>query len=220
MATSGTYNFSIDIAEVIDEAYERCGVDPQTLEGYSLKSARRSLNLMFTQWAVAGINYWATEEITLNMIQGQSTYTLPGETVDIISAVLRRDGSDTELERSSLEDYNNLPNKSESGRPTQFFFDRQTIPEMRVWLVPENSTDQIVYWQLKQLQDVSTANEDPDVPYRWLEAMCAGLAAKLAVKKAPDRLAMLKVEAQEAFDLAADDENERASLKITPASVL
>jgi len=223
MASSGTYTFDINVQECITEAYERAGVDAQILTGYQVRAARRSLNLLFADWATRGVNYWKTEETTLALVQGTLVYALPTGTTDILSAVLRRAGSDTVLQRISLTDYNVKPNKTDQGKPTAFFFDRQITPQLYLWQVPENSTDTIVYWVLRQVEDITASNESADVPYRWYEAMCSGLAYKLATKSPTidvNRIALLTTQMDVAFDHVAQDEAERASLSIIPTSVI
>lgn len=223
MATSGTVAFRPDIEEIITEAYERCGVDPQILTGYHAVRARRSLNLMFADWSTRGINYWTTAEQTLALTQSTRSYVLPEGTVDIIHAVTRRSNADVVLARSSLSDYNAQANKTAEGRPTNFFLDRQYTPQIYLWPVPENSTDTIVYWALNQVEDVTASNQDADIPNRWTEAMCAGLAVRLYTKMPEwntDRLTELKNQYTEAFDHASTDEGDRATLKIVPTSVI
>jgi len=223
MSTSGTNLWRPDIETVIVEGYERCEVDAQILTGYQARAARRSLNLMFADWATRGINYWKTSEKTLDLVKSQIVYQLPEGTLDILSAVMRRSDTDTDMERISLTDYNALPTKSSEGLPTTYFFDRQYIPQIYLWLVPENSTDKFIYWSLDQIQDVAGSDEDPDVPYRWNDALCAGLAARLSTKikglPAQKRLE-LKADAIEAFDHVGGDEGERATFRIIPTSIL
>jgi hypothetical protein len=216
MATSSTFTFRLDIEEMVSEAYERCGKNPHSLTAHDAVTARRSLNLMFSEWSVRGINYWTLIETTLDMVQGTSSYALPAGTLDVFSAVLRRSSVDTVMRRAALTDYHELPNKSSQGRPTLFFLDRQYTPVMYVWSTPENSTDDIVYWRMAQIEDVTLSQQDADVPYRWTEALVAGLAAKLAMKSAPDRLQILAQEADRQFSFAAGDEREKASLIIVP----
>jgi hypothetical protein len=156
-------------------------------------------------------------------VAGTSTYALAAGTVDILSAVARRSSIDTVMARMSLTDYNSLPNKTTEGLPTQFFFDRQYTPQIKLWQVPENSTDTIVYWTLMQIEDITGSDQDADIPYRWLDAMCAGLALRIYTKTPSFdavRLAELKQQAADSFDHAATDENERATLKIVPTSAL
>ena len=129
MATSGTVAFRPNVEEIITEAFERCNIDPQTQTGDRAVSARRSLNLLFSEWANRGINYWAVEEQTLALVSGTTSYTLPAGTIDIISAVIRDSGagtnSDQIVNRVSISDYNQLPNKSSQGKPSQYMLDKQ-----------------------------------------------------------------------------------------------
>lgn len=217
MATSGTFAFRLTVEEMVVEAYERCGIRPSQLTQYDAEAARRSMNLMFTEWSVRGVNYWTMEQGTQTLTQGTNSYALDAGVLDVLTMVLRRSSTDTVMQRVSITDYHALPNKGTQGKPTQWMMDRQYTPVVYVWNSPENSTDQIVYWQMKQVEDILTAGEDADIPYRWTEAVCAGLAAKLSLKKAPDRLTVLSSLAEASFDLAASDEREKASLIVNPA---
>ena len=217
MATSGTFTFRLTVDDMVTEAYERCGYRASQLTQYDAESARRSLNLMFTEWTVRGINYWTLEQDSITVTAGTSLYALDAGVLDIYSMVIRRDNSDTVMQRIGISDYNELPNKTQQGKPSSFMLDRQYTPQIYIWQTPDNSTDQLIYWQMKQLEDVTLANQDADVPYRWTEALCSGLAAKLAVKKRPELKPVLTPLAAEAFEQAATDERERASLRINPA---
>jgi len=216
MVTSGTFTFRLTVEEMVEEAYERCGKNPSVLTGHDAVTARRSLNLLFSEWAVRGINYWTLVETTLDMVQGTSSYTLPAGTLDIFTAVLRRSSVDTTMGRIAITDYHGLPDKAEQGRPTVYMLDRQYTPVLYVWLTPENSTDDIVYWRMAQIEDVTLSQQDADVPFRWTEALVSGLAAKLALKSAPDRHPNLLLEAERQFSFASGDEREKASLTIIP----
>ena len=165
------------------------------------------------------MNYWTTVESTLALVDGTRSYSLPAGTVDILDAVIRRSNSDTGLSRIALTDYNALPDKTTTGKPSQFFFDRQYTPQIYLYPVPSNSTDTIIYWNFFQIEDVVKSQSDIDVPYRWTEAMCAGLASKASIKipgVQNDRIMMLGAQAENAFNDAATDEGEKASLKIIP----
>jgi|TARA_R110000824_G_scaffold105631_2_gene249996 hypothetical protein len=216
MATSGTFTFNLTVDEMITEAYERCEVSPQNLTQYDAETARRSLNLMFTDWSVQGINYWTLVETTQTLTQGTNSYVLPTGTLDVFSMVIRRSNTDSVMQRASLTQYHEQPNKDAQGKPSLFFLDRQLTPVIYVWNSPENSTDQLIYWRMQQIEDISLSNSTADVPVRWTEALCAGLAAKLAVKKNKALLTILQPLATEAFKNAGDDEREKASLKIVP----
>ena len=219
MATSGTYTWRPDVEEIITEAAERCLLDPTMIDRKTALTMRRSLNLLFAEWAVKGVNYWTTVESTLTLTSGTRLYSLPAGTVDILDAVIRRNDSDTGLSRIALTDYNALPDKTTTGKPSQFFFDRQYTPQIYLYPVPSNSTDTIIYWNFFQIEDVVKSQSDIDVPYRWTEAMCAGLASKASIKipgVQNDRIMMLGAQAENAFNDAATDEGEKASLKIIP----
>lgn len=215
MATSGSTNFDIDVAEIIEEAYERCGLEVRT--GYDAKTARRSLNLMFADWANRGLNLWTVKQGTQALTQGTATYTLTADVTDILEVVLRRSGVDYELTRMSRGEYLNLPNKSTQGRPSQFFYNRQVTPEITLWATPENSTDSLVYYYVKRIEDADTLANTTDAPFRFLPCMVSGLAYYLAVKSAPDRVQLLKAIYEEEFQRAADEDEDRVPLKLQPS---
>lgn len=223
MATSGTVAFRPDVEEIITEAYERCGIDTQTRTGYQAETARRSLNLLFSEWANRGINYWAVQNNTLSLTQGTTTYTLPAGTIDLISVVVRETvgstTSDTVVERVSIDEYNQLPNKASSGKPSQYMLDKQYTPVLYVWQVPDSNSYSLVYWSINQLEDVTVSNQDADIPYRWSDCICAGLAAKLAMKVAPERLTMLNEMYERAFEYAASSDNDGVTLRIRPTGM-
>jgi hypothetical protein len=223
MATSGTVAFRPDVEEIITEAYERCGIDTQTRTGYQAETARRSLNLLFSEWANRGINYWAVQNNTLSLTQGTTTYTLPAGTIDLISVVVRETvggtTSDTVVERVSIDEYNQLPNKASSGKPSQYMLDKQYTPVLYMWQVPDSNSYSLVYWSINQLEDVTASNQDADVPYRWSDCICAGLAAKLAMKVAPERLTMLNEMYERAFEYAASSDNDGVTLRVRPTGM-
>ena len=224
MATSGTVTFQPNVEEIIAEAFERCGMDPQTQTGDRAVSARRSLNLLFSEWANRGINYWTVEKETLTLVSGQTTpYTLEPGTIDIINAVISdssgTDTSDQIINRVSISDYNQLPNKTSSGKPSQYMLDKQSTPILYLWQIPDRTTYSIVYWAIRQLDDVTASNQDADIPYRWSDCICAGLASKLALKYAPDKFQLLEGVYQKSFDLAESADNDGVSLRIYPTGL-
>ena len=154
MTTSDSRNFNLDVAEIIEEAFERCGLEVRT--GYDARTARRSLNLMFAEWANRGLNMWTVQQGTVTLTQGQATETLLADVVDVLEVVLRRDGTDYDLDRISRGDYVTLPSKTTQGRPSQFWFNRQIAPVINLWAVPENSTDQLIYYYLQRIDDADT----------------------------------------------------------------
>jgi len=200
---------------MIEEAYERCGLEVRT--GYDARTARRSLNLMFAEWANRGLNLWTVTQASTTLTQGTSTYTLASDVVDILEMVLRRDGTDYEMDRISRSDYFNFPNKTDQGRPSQFFFNRQISPVITLWQSPENSTDQIVYYYVRRLEDADTMVNTGGVPFRFYPCMVAGLAYYMAMKRAPDRLQILKAVYDEEFQRASDEDRDRVPLKLQPS---
>jgi len=218
MATSGSRDFDLDVADIIEEAYERCGLEVRT--GYDAKTARRSLNIMFSEWANRGVNLWTVKQATLTLTSGTATYSsangLASPMNDILEVAIRRSGTDYEVDRISRGEYLNVPNKSTTGRPSQFYFNRQTSPEISLWPTPENSTDQLVYYYITRIEDADTLQNTTDVPYRFIPCMVAGLAYYLSIKKAPERVQLLKAVYDEDFQRAADEDEDRVSLKIRP----
>ena len=214
MTVSGSRDFNLDVGEVIEEAYERCGIEVRT--GYDARTARRSLNLMFADWANRGLNMWTIKSETVNLVQGTSAITLAADVVDVLEIVLRRDGTDFEITRISRGEYVTLPDKTTQGRPSQFYFDRQITPIINLWATPENSTDQLVYHYVRRIDDADTLVNTTDMPFRFYPCFAAGLAYYIAIKKAPERVVMLKQMYEEEFQRAADQDEDRASFRIAP----
>jgi hypothetical protein len=215
MATSGTFSFTLTAAEIIDEAFERCGRDPVTLTFQYLNSARRSLNLLFSAWSTQGVNEWTVERQAQTLTQGDETYTLPTGGLDVLSMVLRRSDQDTPILPIGRDEYLNISDKDVQGRPTLFFVDRRiTTPVIYLWNAPENSTDQIIYYYIRRLEDVGNYSNNVDTPYYWTEAVCAGLADHLSTKFAPEKKVLLKQEAKEAFNDARTESRERGPTTI------
>jgi hypothetical protein len=215
MATSGSRDFNMDVGEIIEEAYERCGLEVRT--GYDAKTARRSLNLMFADWANRGVNLWTVQQGTATLVQGTATVTLTADVVDVLEMVLRRDGTDYEIERISRGEYITLPDKTTQGRPSQFWFNKQIDPIINLWAVPENSTDQIVYYYVQRIEDADALVNTTDMPFRFYPCMVAGLAYYLAMKRAPQLVQLLKTVYEEEFQRAADEDEDRVPLKLQPS---
>jgi hypothetical protein len=223
MATSGTVNFRPNVEEIVTEAFERCGIDEETRTGYQAKAARRSLNLLFSEWANRGINYWAVQSNTLDLSVGTTIYDLPKGTIDLIDVVIRQTTggttTDTVVERISIEEYNQLPNKTSTGKPSQYMLNKQYTPSMYIWQSPDSNDYSLVYWSINQLEDVTAGNQDADVPYRWSDCICAGLASKLAMKFAPDRFQLLNEVYERAFEFAASTDNDGVTMRIRPTGL-
>ena len=215
MTTSGSRDFNMDVGEIIEEAFERCGLEVRT--GYDAKTARRSLNLMFADWANRGLNLWTVKQATLTLTEGQAQETLTADVVDILEDTLRRNGTDYEVERISRGEYATLPNKTTKGRPSQFYFDRQIDPVINLWATPENSTDQLVYYYVRRIEDADALVNTTDMPFRFYPCMVAGLAYYLAMKRAPEKIQILKSVYEEEFQRAADEDEGRTPLKLQPS---
>jgi len=215
MATSGSRDFNLDVGEVIEEAYERCGLEVRT--GYDARTARRSLNLMFADWANRGLNLWTVKQGTITLTQGQAQETLTDDVVDLLDVVVRRNGTDFEVERISRGEYATLPNKTTQGRTSQYWLNRQIDPVINLWAVPENSTDQLIYYYVRRIQDADALVNTTDMPFRFFPCMVAGLAYYMAMKRAPERLQLLKTVYEEEFQRAADEDQGRTPLKLQPS---
>jgi len=287
MATSDSTDFDLDVADYIEEAFERCGLEVRT--GYDLKTAKRSLNLLLAEWANRGLNQWTIEQTSITTASGIRVYpggtltmtvgasgafsvgetitgsvsaatcsitnlpsatsfaitipvglfttadTLTGgssgatttltaavdfsdvqSTIDILSTVVRRDNTDYSVPRVSRDDYLTIPNKTTTGRVDQFFLNRLITPELKVWPVPDNNTDIIIFNRLTRVQDADTYTNTFDVPFRFYPCLAAGLAYYLSLKRAPDRTQLLKTIYEEEFDRAAVEDRDRASFTIQP----
>ena len=214
MATSGSQDFKLDVAELIEEAYELIGLEMRT--GYDARKARRSLNVMFQDWTNRGVNLWKVSQVNQTMTSGTANYAMNAYDLDVLEAVVRRSGIDYSLERISREDYLNIPNKAQTGRPTQIYVERTATPSFYVWPAPENSTDVVITQRVQRIEDADTLTNDLDVPSRFIPCMVSGLAYYLALKMAPDRAQMAKQIYEEDFARAANEDTERGSLRIRP----
>ena len=293
MATSGSVDFNLNMADITEEAFERCGLELRT--GYDAATARRSLNLLFAEWANRGLNLWTIDEINQTVAQLSSTSSVPtypvgtitlsvasstsfsvGETitggtsavtaevntkpgstsmtitvpsgtftvsdtltgsssaatttvsavpdltdvqatVDVLEVVVRRSGSDIGITRINRSDYLNTPDKTTQGRASQYYVDRLITPTITIWPTPENSTDQIIYYRVKRMQDADAGVDTADIPFRFLPCLTAGLAYYLSVKKAPERIGILKNIYEEEFQRAASEDGERTALRLVPS---
>jgi len=287
MTTSSSKNFEIDVAEYIEEAFERCGLELRT--GYDLKTAKRSMNLLFADWANRGLNQWTIDQTSITVASGISEYpagtltlsvassasftvgetitggtssatasitskptttsvatTIPvgtfssGETItggtssatttvsavqdlsdvqstiDILSTVVTRDGTDFAIDRLSRSEFLNIPTKTQTGRPNQFFLDRQITPVLKIWPVPDNSTDILKFNRLTRIEDADAFTNTVDVPFRFYPCLAAGLAYYLSMKKNPQMMTMLKAIYEEEMIRAMEEDRDRASFKISP----
>jgi hypothetical protein len=214
MATSGTSAFKLDVSDLIEEAYELLGLELRT--GYDAQKARRSLNIMFQDWANRGVNLWKVAQVSQTMTSGTASYDMNAYDIDVTDAVVRRNGIDYSLDRITREDYLNIPNKSQTGRPTQIYVERTATPKFYVWPTPENSTDAVITYRIQRIEDANTLTNDLDVPSRFIPPMVSGLAYYLSMKVAPDRTQVAKQIYEEDFARAANEDTERGSLRIRP----
>lgn len=214
MTVSNSKDFELDVAEYIEEAFERCGLEVRT--GYDLKTAKRSLNLMLAEWANRGLNQWTIKQRTQSVTQADGEYDLGADVIDVLSVVVRRSNTDFALTRVSRDTFLSIPVKTTQGRPSQFFLDRQITPNLKIWPVPENSTDVIVYDALTRMDDADAQVNTLDMPFRFYPCLAAGLAYYIALKRAPNRLQMLKAMYEEEFERAMTEDRDRASFNVVP----
>jgi hypothetical protein len=223
MATSGTSSFNLDLTEIVEEAFERVGSELRT--GYDLKTARRSLNLMFADWANRGINMWTFEQGSINLVAGTATYNLPTDTVDLLEHVIRTGAgsastqADLTITRISVSTYATIPNKLQQARPIQVWIERLDTPRITVWPTPDDSQPYVfVYWRMRRIQDAGNGINTMDMPFRFIPCMVAGLAYYLALKVpgGAERLPILKQQYDEAWQLASDEDREKASVRMVP----
>lgn len=214
MAVSGSKDFELDVAEYVEEAFERCGLEVRT--GYDLKTAKRSLNLLLADWANRGLNQWTIKQRTVTMVAADGNYDLGADVIDVLSVVVRRNGTDYSLERLSRDGFLSIPNKTTQGRVNQFFLDRQVTPVLNLWPVPDNSTDVVYYDALTRMDDADVYTNTVDMPFRFYPCLAAGLAYYIALKRAPNRVQMLKAVYEEEFDRAATEDRDRSSFNVVP----
>jgi len=240
MTTSGTTSFNLDLNDLVEEAFERCGKELRT--GYDLRTARRSLNLLTIEWANRGINLWTIEQGTIPLIQGTNTYDLPDDTIDLLEHQIRTNAgqqnnqTDITISRISISTYSTIPNKLAQGRPIQVWINRQSgasyptgntpdrHPQITVWPTPDQGTlanpyYQFVYWRMRRIQDAGSGVTTQDIPFRFLNCMVAGLAYYLSVKLPGvdlQRIAGLKADYDQQFDLAAQEDREKAPIRFIP----
>ena len=223
MTTSGTYTFNPSLGEIVLNAYARCGVRRTAIMQEHMTDARFETNLMLSSWANQGVNLWEVVLISVPLIQGQTTYTVPAKVVMILDAVIQQNtGTSSQFDRVimpiSRTEYSQTPNKLQQAPPTVFWFDRLINPTVTLWPVPDQTNYYTLnYYAVTQIQDAElTDAQTVDIPYRWLDALAAGLAARLAAIYAPDRMQMLEAKAAQAYTIAATQDTENVPLYIMP----
>ena len=223
MATSGTKTFEPDVAIYIEEAFERCGLELRT--GYDLKSATRSLNLMLAEWANRGLNQWTVTQKTISMVKDTSSYTIdstnPTATIDVLDVFIRETiqstTTDIPLTRLSRAEYANITTKSSTGKPNQYFVDKQLSPTVSVWPTPDKNSTYVLHLNvLSRMDDADVGANTMEIPFRFFPCLTAGLAYYMALKRAPERVQGLKALYEEEFTRALSQDEERASFRISP----
>ena len=227
MTTSGTAAFNLDLNEIVEEAFERCGSELRT--GYDLRTARRSLNLLFADWANRGVNLWTLDSGTIPLIQGTATYNLPADTVDLLEHVIRTGSGnastqiDVTITRISNSTYSSIPNKLQQARPIQVWVNRQITPQITVWPTPDQTgVYQFIYWRLRRIQDAGDGGTyTQDIPFRFLPCLVSGLAYYLALKipGAMERLPILKEQYDADWDRAAGEDRDKSAVRFVPRAM-
>lgn len=223
MATSGTYTFNPSLGELTLYAFNLCGVRNTALLQEHMESARMASNMMLSRWSNQGVNLWAVDEQTVTLVQGTATYSVPSDTVMVLDAYMTIDnGQSQPIDRIimpiSRTEYASYPNKEQQGFTTTFWFDRLLSPTITLWPVPDgNSAQYLKYYRVRRLQDSNLTNsEQVEIPYLWMEAFAYGLAQRLALIWSPDKVTLLKPLADEAYQIAAEQNVEQAQQYISP----
>lgn len=239
MTTSGTASFNLNLNDIVEEAFERCGQELRS--GYDMRTARRSLNLLTVEWANRGINLWTIEQGSQLLSQGVANYDLPIDTIDLLEHVVRtgtgQNQADLTITRISVSTYATIPNKNAQGRPIQLWVNRQSgatyplggrpagtdpdtgidHPKMVVWPTPDQDNYYtLVYWRLRRIQDAGNGITNEDIPFRFLNCMIAGLAYYLALKISPDRVEVLKAQYDEQWKYASEEDRDKSAVRFVP----
>ena len=221
MATSGTTTFDLDIDDIIQEAYERCGA--RTNSGYDLKSARRSLNILFSEWGNRGVHLWKVALQEQLLTSGTATYTAPSNANDILEAYVSTttgttsSTNDVSLTKISRSEYAALPNKGSTGQPSQYYVDRQAVPTITLYQTPDASTfTYLKYYYLKRIEDAGAYSNQSDVVFRFIPCMVAGLAYYISMKVNPQLTNQNKLIYEDELNRALQEDGQRTSVYITP----
>ena len=221
MATSGTTAFDLSIDDIVEEAYERCGLS--TNSGYDLKKARRGLNVLFSEWGNRGVHLWKVEKQVQALTAGTATYTTPTSTNDVLEAYVSTASApgtnvtDVTLSKIDRSTYAALPNKGATGQPSQYYVDRQTTPTITLYQTPNASTyTYIKYYYLKRIEDAGAYTNQADVVFRFIPCMVAGLAYYLSMKYNPQLVQQNKLIYEDELSRALNEDGQRTSVYITP----
>ena len=223
MATSNSKDFELDVADYVEEAFERCGLELRT--GYDLKSATRSLNLMLAEWANRGLNQWTIAQKTIDMVKDTTSYTIDSTnataTIDVLDVFIRETigstATDVPLSRLSRAQYANISTKSTTGKPNQYFINKLISPTVTVWPAPDKNSTYVLHLNvLTRMDDADVGADTMDLPFRFYPCLAAGLAYYMAIKRAPEKVGMLKQMYDEEFNRALSQDEERSSFRVAP----
>ena len=225
MATSGTTTFNLDISDIMEEAYDLCGLELRS--GYSYRGAKRALNLVFLEWQNKGLNLWTIEQGSATLVAGTSSYTAESSALDIVDVSIRTnagnvdDQFDQRLNRISRTEYNHQASKLTQSKPTQFYVDKDNdAVKIVLWATPDSAeTYTLIYDYVKRIEDVGTvASNNADVPTRYLPCLTYALAYNLACKspEAIQRVPMIRQRYMELWDEVSDADREKAAVKFVP----
>ena len=221
MTTSGTYNFSPSLGEMVLYSYNLVGLRNTSLLQEHMESARMAANMLLGRWSSQGVNLWTVDLETVALVQGQSTYTVPSNTVVMLDAYVTTGTGTSAINRLILPisrtEYASYPNPLQQGFPTTYWFDRLISPSVTLWPVPDGNEVSFSYYRVQQIQDSNFTNgQQVEIPYYFLEAFVYGLAQRLAMVWAPDKVMMLKPMADESYAIAAAQNIETAQQYISP----
>jgi hypothetical protein len=223
VAVSGSKNFELDVADYVEEAFERCGLELRT--GYDLKTATRSLNLMLAEWANRGLNQWTITQKVLTLVKDTTSYTIdstnPTATIDVLDVFIRETlggvSTDVPMTRMSRSQYANISTKSTTGKPNQYLIDKQISPLVKIWPSPDQNSKYELYLNvLTRIDDADVGANTMEIPFRFFPCLAAGLAYYLALKRAPEKVGMLKQLYEEEFQRALSQDEDRASFRVAP----
>ena len=218
MATSGTRAFSLDVATAIEEAYELAGLEART--SYDAVTARRSLDIMFADWSNRGIQMWEVTKVTQALTKGTSEYPIETFDIDILDAYIQKTVNnvvtDLTVERIDRNAFVNIPAKATQSRPSQYWLERLTTPVIHLYPTPENSTDKLIYYSWRRIQDSGAAINDLDIPSRFIPCLVAGLAYYLCIKKNAQKLPVIEGLYEKALVNALRYDEDQATVKLVP----
>lgn len=213
MATSNTRDFALDVADIVEEAFERCGSEART--AYDARKGRRALNLLFQEWSNRGINLWTLRREVTPLIAGEREYEMEPYDLDVIEAAVRVNGTDLQLDRITREDYLYIPNKETVARPTQIYVERTVPAVIKLWPTP-NGSETLITYRVQRIQDAKAAQNDVELPSRFYPAVVSGVAYYLSMSIAPEKTQILMQVYERDFGMASNEDSERGSLFIRP----